>query len=84
MHEVVDGQQKLVTLSVLFCAIRDSLGREHALSKEIQEILIAKHCGEQDVPCMEMHQKDDAILHGLLREQSNHFFKDGEALRDLQ
>lgn len=44
-HLVIDGQQRLTTIAILLCALRDSV--ENRLSDQIQDYLVNRHYAEQ-------------------------------------
>jgi hypothetical protein len=65
--EVADGQQRLITLCLLHCAMRDSLEEGHDLRKELQEHLIFKSYKKPDRPRVTIRAKHNEVLLQLLQ-----------------
>jgi len=74
VHKIVDGQQRLITASLLLCALRNSISPEQKLSKEINSYLInPREDGEFHFKLVPTTQYGDkqAYFSIILREQFN-------------
>jgi len=61
--EVVDGLQRLTTLCILLCVLRDIA----AANGEPANARIDRAIVDNDVPCLRLRDEDEAYFHGSLR-----------------
>lgn len=71
-YDVYDGQQRLVTLCILFAALRDSFARDKNMgetTKELADMLNPPKTRKADVSRIELHRRDNEILQLLLTNE---------------
>ena len=71
-YDVYDGQQRLVTLCILFAALRDSFARDKNMeetTKELANMLNPPKTRKADVSRIELHRRDNEVLQLILTNE---------------
>lgn len=75
-YDVFDGQQRLVSLCLIFAALRESFesvdGMEDTVN-ELSNMLIPKKVRKADVLRIQLHMRDNQILSQILKDELKEF-----------
>lgn len=73
-YDVFDGQQRLVTLCLIFAALRESLANDEGMEETVVELanmLKPPKVRKEDVVRIELHKRDNIILAQILKNETS-------------
>ena len=85
-YDVFDGQQRLVSLCLIFAALRESFEGDDNMEETVTELsnmLIPKKVRKADVARIQLHKRDNQILSQILKNELKEFgdmYKDANKL----